>query len=114
MLELLFENMHSKRKHLAVLGSFIPVLGMKLKRGLYVFWSFFKIDLCSATWMGSSHWNLFNDIAERRAILKNVQNTFYPRFSFIPKIGIASYKMGVLFLFCVNLRKLGSVKGMVR
>jgi len=32
-----------------------------------------------------------------RAILKNVQNTNYTRFSFIPETGIAFPKMGVLY-----------------
>jgi len=40
---------------------------MKLKRGC-VFWSFFKIDLCSATFMESSHRDLLNDMAEHRPI----------------------------------------------
>jgi len=32
------------------------------------------------------------DVAERRSILKNYQDTYYPRFSFTPKTGIASPK----------------------
>jgi len=53
------------------------VLGVKLKRGLYVFWLFFKIDLCSATSMESSPRDLSNDVAERGSILNNNQNTHY-------------------------------------
>ena len=38
-----------------------------------------------------------NDWAEHRPILKNQLNTYYPRFSFIPKTGIAFPKTGVSF-----------------
>jgi len=48
--------------------------------------------------MQSSRRDLFNDVAEHRAILKNNRNTYYPRFDFIPKTGIAFPEMGVLFL----------------
>jgi len=46
--------------------------------------------------MKSSRRDLFNGMAEHRAISKSVQNTHYPRFSFIPKTGIAFPEMGVL------------------
>jgi len=59
------------------LGNAMPVLGMKPKRGLYVLWSFFNIDLCSATSIESSRRDLLNDMAEHRPILKNNQNTHY-------------------------------------
>jgi len=39
-------------------------------------------------------------VAEHKSILKNDQNTYYPRFSFIPKTGTAFPKTGVLFLPC--------------
>jgi len=46
----------------------------------------------------SSRRDLSNDMAEHRPILKNNQNTYYPRFSFTPKTGIAFPKKGVSFL----------------
>jgi len=71
---------------------------MKLKRGKYVFWWFFKIDLCSATAMESSRRDLFNNVAEHRSMLKTDQSTCYPRFSFTPKTRIELPKTGVSFL----------------
>ena len=53
------------------------MLGVKLKRRWYVFWPLFKVDLCSATSMESSRRDLFNDMAEHGAILKNDQNTHH-------------------------------------
>jgi len=76
-------------------------LRMKLKRGLCVFWYFFILDLCSATSMKSSRWDLLNYMAEHRPILKNHQNACHPRFGFTPKTGIAFPKTGVLFLLCI-------------
>jgi len=37
------------------------------------------------------------DVAEHRSMLKNYQNTLYPRFSFSHKSGIAFPKARVLF-----------------
>jgi len=73
---------HSENKS-PVSGSFTPVLGVKLKRDWYVFWLFFKIDLCSATLMKSSRRDLSNDVG-LGSILKNNQNSYDPRFSFTP------------------------------
>jgi len=56
----------------------MPVLGVKLKRALYVFWLFYNIDLGSDTSMESSRRDLLNYMAEHRPILKNKQNTHYP------------------------------------
>jgi len=67
--------LHSKNKTPG-LGNAIPVFGVKLKRD-YVFWQFFNINLCSATLMESSRRDLLNDMAERKSILKNNQNTYY-------------------------------------
>ena len=50
-----------------------------------VFRSFFNIDQCSATSMESSRQDLLNDIAENNSFLKNNQNTYHPRFGFIPQ-----------------------------
>jgi len=50
--------------------------------------------------MGSSRRDLLNDVAEHRPILKNNQNTYYPRFSFTPETGIELSKTGVYFLLC--------------
>jgi len=48
--------------------------------------------------MESSCQDLSNDVAEHRSTLKNNQNTYYTRFGFIPKTGIAFPKTSVLFL----------------
>jgi len=45
----------------------------------YVFWSVFKIDLCSAKSMESSRRDLLNDMTEHMSNLKNNQNTYHPR-----------------------------------
>ena len=50
--------------------------------------------------MESSRRDLLNDMAEHRPILKNNQYTFYTRFGFIPKTGMAFSKIGVLFSPC--------------
>jgi len=88
---------HSKNKT-PVLGNAIPVLGLKIKRGWYVIWLFFKIDLCSAMSYRRSRRELFIDVPEHRSMLKNHENTYYPGLSFTPKTGIALPKTGVLFL----------------
>jgi len=38
------------------------------------------------------------DVAERSSMLKNYQNTHYPRFSSVPKTGVAFPKTGISFL----------------
>jgi len=50
--------------------------------------------------MESSRRELLNDMAERKIILKNNQNTHHPRLGFTPKTGIAYPKTGVCF-YCV-------------
>ena len=80
-----------------VLGSSTPVLGVKLKRGWHVVWLFFKKGLCSAISFKRSRRELPIDVDEHGSILKNHQNTYYPRFSVTPKTGIAFPKTGVLF-----------------
>ena len=54
-----------------VLGNAIPVLGVKPKRGWYVFWRIFKVDLCSAISFERSRRELSIDVAEHRSMLKN-------------------------------------------
>ena len=78
----------------------IPVLGMKLKRRLYLLGLFFKIDPCSAILFKRSRRELSIDVAEQRSMLKSNRNTPYPRFNFIPETGTTFLKMGVLFLLC--------------
>ena len=63
------------RNNTPVLGNPIPVLGVKPKRGYYVFWLFFKIGACSGISFKRSRRELSIDVAEHRSILKNVQNT---------------------------------------
>jgi len=41
------------------------------------------------------------DVAEHWSMLKNYQNTHYPRFSFIPKTSRVFPKTGVLFVLCI-------------
>jgi len=65
------------------------VLGVKPKRWWYVFWLFFKLDLCSATSFERSRQELSMDVAEHESIFKNNLKTYYPRFSVTPKTGIA-------------------------
>jgi len=67
----------------------MPVLGVKPKRGWYVFWLFYKIGLSSAISLERTRRELSIDVAENRSIWKNNQNTNYPRFSLTPKTGIA-------------------------
>jgi len=47
--------------------------------------------------MESSRRDLFNDMAERRPIMKNHRNTYDHRFGFTPKTGIAFSKSGFCF-----------------
>jgi len=54
-----------------------------------VFWLFFKTSLRLAISFKRSRRELSIDVAEHRSLLKNYQNTHYPRFIFIPKTGIA-------------------------
>jgi len=76
----------------------MPVLGVKPKRGWNVFWLFFMIGICSAISFKRSRRELPIDVAEHRSTLKNNQIMHYPRFSFIPKTGIAFPKTEGLFL----------------
>jgi len=48
--------------------------------------------------METSRWNLSNDMAEHRSILKNNQNTYYPILVLAPKTGLISLKKSVSFL----------------
>ena len=73
-------------------------LGVKPKRGWYVFRLFFKVGLCSAISFKRSRRELSIDVAELLSMLKNFQNMHYSRFSSIPKTGKALPKMGDLFL----------------
>ena len=50
--------------------------------------------------MKSSPRDHLNDVAEHRPMLKNNQNTYYPRFGFTPNTGIAFPKTGIPFLLC--------------
>ena len=78
-----------------MLGNAIPVLGVKPKRGWYVFWLFFKIGLCSAISFKRSQRELSIDVAEHTSMLKNYQNTLYALFSFISKECISFPLTGV-------------------
>jgi len=80
-------------------GECYTYFGCETKAGLYVFWLFFKIGLCSAISFKRSQRELSIDVAQHRSILKNKQNTNYPRFSFLPKTGLAFLKTGVCFYY---------------
>jgi len=69
-------------------------MGVKLKRGWYAFCLLFKTGLCSTISFESSRRELSIYVAEHRSTMKNNQNTYYPRFSFTPKPGIAFPKTG--------------------
>jgi len=79
-------------------GECYTCFGYETKTGVVRIWLFFKIGLCSAISFKRSRRELSIDVAEHRPMLKNYQNT--PRFSFIPKTGMAFPKTGVLFLLC--------------
>ena len=77
-------------------------MGLKPKRVWYAFWLVFEIGLCSAISFERSRRELSIDVAEHRSILKEkFQNTYYPRFSFTPKTGIAFPKTRFCF-YCVE------------
>jgi len=88
-------NTYSKN-NTPVLGNAVPVLGVKLKREYYVFGLVFEIGLRPATSFERSRGKLSRNVAEHRSMLKNDQNTYYPRFSFTPKTGIAFPETQVL------------------
>jgi len=58
------------------------------------------MGLCSAISFERSRRELSINVAEHGPMLKNYQNSHYPRFSFISKTGIALTKTGVLYLRC--------------
>ena len=93
-----------------VLGNALPVLGVKSKRGWYVFWWMFKIGLCSAISIKRSRRELSIDVAEHRSTLKITKirtNPFlvsYPKHG-IPKIGVCFYWVRIEGLnFSENIR----------
>ena len=94
--------------HSKVLGESFPLVWLNIGlswniREQCVPWLFFKIDLCSAISFKRSQRDLSIDVAEHRSTSTNYQNTHCPRFSFIPKTGIASPKTGVCF-YCEVFR----------
>jgi len=63
----------------------------------------FKIDVSSATSMGSSRRDLLNDMAEQYwPILINNPNAYNPRFSFPPITEAGLAKKVFSFLLCTN------------
>ena len=84
-----------KTKHL-LYREFLPVLGVKIKRGLCVISLFVKIALCSTISFKRSRWELSIDVAEFGSILKNYEN-FFP-IIFTLKTGKVSTKTSVSFL----------------
>jgi len=84
------------KKQNPVVVNAVPILGVKPKRGWYVYWLFFKIDLCSAISFKRSRRELSIDVAERKSMLKNNQTTHYPRFS----TQVAFPRTGGLFFPC--------------
>jgi len=100
---------HSKNKT-PVSGNAIPVLGVKPKRGRYVFWLFFKIGLCSAISFKRSRRELSIDVAEHRSTLKNYQIRTTPVLVSYPKQIYYSPKKRGLFLLKVFTRFIFLVK----
>jgi len=71
---------HNHRKNKTpVLGNAMLVFGVKLKRGWYVIWLFFKIGRCSAISFERSRRELSFDVIERRCILKK-----FPKYALAP------------------------------
>ena len=62
--------------------------------------------------MGSSCRDLVKDMAKHMPILKNNQNTHYPRFSFTPKPGYSIPQNRVLVSLCLSLAPLGNTWGL--
>ena len=62
---------------------------------------FFKVYLRPAALsFKRSRRDLSIDVAEHRSVLKKYQNTFYPRFSFIPKTGIEHSPKRRFYSYC--------------
>jgi len=93
-LDAVFFSAASLLKQKPFLENSIPVLGMKPKRRWYEFCLFFKVDRCSAISFKRSRRELSIDMAEHRPMLKNYQNAYYLRFSFIPKTDMLFPKRG--------------------
>jgi len=70
---------HSKTKT-PVFGNATPVLGMKPTRGWYVFFLFEDRSGSLALSLKRSRRELPMDVPEHRSMMKNYQNTHYPRF----------------------------------
>jgi len=82
-----------------VLGSPIPVLGVKIKQEKDVIWLFSKINLSKTTSMGRSHRELSIDFSCDRDMFLNNQITLFPCYRFIPIKQIRDLlKQGILFL----------------
>ena len=88
---------HSKNNN-PVLENAIPVLGVKPRRGWYVFLLFFKTGLRSAISFKRSRREF--SIGVTVSVLKNNQNTLYPRFSLTPKTDSA-FPLNGSFVFTV-------------
>jgi len=68
--------------------------------GGVTYFGYFCLGLCSATSFKRSRQSFPFDVAEHTSMLKKYRNMHYPRFSFIPKIGIAFPKRRLCF-YCV-------------
>jgi len=96
---------HHSQNKTPILGKAKPVLRVKLKRGWYVFWIFFKIGLYVQPYhskgLGESFPLMWLKIG---LCFKNYHNTYYPQFSFTPKTGVAFPTTGVFF-YCDIIRR---------
>jgi len=95
-----------------VLGNAVPVLGVKPKRGWYVFRLVFEIGVCSAISSESFRRELSIDVAEHRTIVKNFQIKHYPPFSFTPETGKAFPKTRFCF-YCSPMTSLLETRGLL-
>jgi len=96
-------NPYNKNEN-PVMGNAIPVLGVKLKRGWYLFCIFLEIGLRSAISFKRSRRELSIDMAEHRSWFKNYRNTLYHVLVSYPKQVWHSSKRGFRFNCTVNVK----------
>jgi len=92
---------HHNKNKIPVLGNAIPVLGMKPNRGRYVF--YFSRYAYGQTHIQRVSARPFYWCGWTKVYWKITENTHYPRFSFILKIGIAFPKTGVCFYYDIPI-----------
>jgi len=89
------------KKITPVLGSSIPVLGMKVKQGKGVIWLFMKMNLSTTISMKRSRRELSIDMVIQRGIYKNKHITHLPCSTSISKKGLVFTGMCIFLLLLV-------------